>query len=159
MARKEVKLTDLQPQQLASFKEQFESEVEGLGRSAGALQSFATEFHQSGQAIESLADQKPGTGMMLPLTQSLYVEGELADAENVLVDIGTGYYLQKTLAGGVDYCKRRVQGLADSMQDVHKMRQEKAQLLYSVEQVLQQKMAAQQKQQSDGAAAAAAETS
>jgi prefoldin subunit 5 len=35
-----------------------------------------------------------GTGMMLPLTQSLYVEGELADAENVLVDIGTGYYLQ-----------------------------------------------------------------
>lgn len=35
-----------------------------------------------------------GAPMMLPLTQSLYVEGELADADKVLVDIGTGYYLQ-----------------------------------------------------------------
>lgn len=32
--------------------------------------------------------------MLLPLSQSLYVEGELADADNVLLDIGTGYYLE-----------------------------------------------------------------
>lgn len=158
--RKEVKLSDLQPQQLSSLKEQFESEIEGLGRSANALQNFATEFHQSGQAIESMAQQKSGAPMMLPLTQSLYVEGELADTDSVLVDIGTGYYLQKSLAGGVDYCLRRVQGLADNIQEVHKLRQEKAQMLYTVEQVLQQKMAAHQKQQAentdamdDGAAA------
>lgn len=143
---KEVKLTDLQPQQLSSLKEQFENELEGLGRSSAALQNFATEFHQSSQAIEALGEQKSGAPMMLPLTQSLYVEGELADADKVLVDIGTGYYLQKSLAGGVDYCKRRVQGLADNVQEVHKLRQEKAQMLYSVEQVLQQKMAAHQQQ-------------
>lgn len=35
-----------------------------------------------------------GAPMLLPLTQSLYVEGELADAENVLIDIGTGYFLE-----------------------------------------------------------------
>lgn len=152
-ARKEVKLTDLQPQQLSSLKEQFENELEGLGRSSAALQNFATEFHQSSQAIEAMGDQKPGAPMMLPLTQSLYVEGELADADHVLVDIGTGYYLQKSLAGGVDYCKRRVQGLADNVQEVHKLRQEKAQMLYAVEQVMQQKMAAQQKQQAENTAA------
>lgn len=32
--------------------------------------------------------------MLLPLSQSLYVEGELADADSVLLDIGTGYYLE-----------------------------------------------------------------
>lgn len=32
--------------------------------------------------------------MLLPLSQSLYVEGKLADADNVLLDIGTGYYLE-----------------------------------------------------------------
>lgn len=32
--------------------------------------------------------------MLLPLSQSLYVEGELADANSVLLDVGTGYYLE-----------------------------------------------------------------
>ena len=35
-----------------------------------------------------------GAPMLLPLTQSLYVEGELEDSKNVLIDIGTGYYLE-----------------------------------------------------------------
>lgn len=32
--------------------------------------------------------------MMLPLTQSLYVSGEVASTDQVLVDIGTGYYVE-----------------------------------------------------------------
>ena len=36
--------------------------------------------------------------MLLPLSQSLYVEGELADADSVLLDIGTGYYLEVSSA-------------------------------------------------------------
>jgi len=31
----------------------------------------------------------------VPLTSSLYVPGRLIDVENVLVDVGTGYYVQK----------------------------------------------------------------
>lgn len=31
---------------------------------------------------------------MLPLTSSLYVPGEVADVEKVLVDVGTGYYVE-----------------------------------------------------------------
>jgi prefoldin alpha subunit len=31
----------------------------------------------------------------VPLTSSLYVPGRLLDLENVLIDVGTGYYVQK----------------------------------------------------------------
>jgi prefoldin alpha subunit len=31
----------------------------------------------------------------VPLTSSLYVPGRLVDVENVLIDVGTGYYVQK----------------------------------------------------------------
>lgn len=31
----------------------------------------------------------------MPLTNSLYVPGKLCDAENVIVDVGTGYYVKK----------------------------------------------------------------
>ena len=31
----------------------------------------------------------------MPLTSSLYVPGTLADSENVIVDVGTGFYVEK----------------------------------------------------------------
>lgn len=37
-----------------------------------------------------------GKKMLVPLTASLYVPGSLDDAEKVLVDIGTGYFVEVT---------------------------------------------------------------
>lgn len=36
-----------------------------------------------------------GKTILVPLTNSLYVPGKLSDAENVIVDVGTGYYVKK----------------------------------------------------------------
>jgi prefoldin alpha subunit len=33
--------------------------------------------------------------ILVPLTTSLYVPGTLADQENVIVDVGTGFYVEK----------------------------------------------------------------
>lgn len=33
--------------------------------------------------------------ILVPLTSSLYVKGTLADREKVLVDVGTGFYVEK----------------------------------------------------------------
>jgi len=36
-----------------------------------------------------------GKPLLVPLTTSLYVPGTLADTPNVIVDVGTGYYVEK----------------------------------------------------------------
>ena len=36
-----------------------------------------------------------GTPILVPLTPSLYVPGKLASTDVVLVDIGTGFYVEK----------------------------------------------------------------
>jgi prefoldin subunit 5 len=36
-----------------------------------------------------------GKPILVPLTTSLYVPGTLADPENVIVDVGTGFYVEK----------------------------------------------------------------
>jgi prefoldin alpha subunit len=33
--------------------------------------------------------------ILVPLTNSLYVPGKLCDPDHVIVDIGTGYFVQK----------------------------------------------------------------
>lgn len=46
-------------------------------------------------------EKKSGAGgesrddLLVPLTSSLYVKGKLADREKVLVDVGTGFYVEK----------------------------------------------------------------
>ncbi len=35
-----------------------------------------------------------GHHLLLPLTQSLYVNGTLAETDRVMIDIGTGYYVE-----------------------------------------------------------------
>jgi hypothetical protein len=38
---------------------------------------------------------KVGKEILIPLTSSLYVPGKLTDVENVVIDVGTGYYVKK----------------------------------------------------------------
>lgn len=38
-----------------------------------------------------------GKKVLVPLTNSLYVGGTLSDAEHVIVDIGTGFYVEKVI--------------------------------------------------------------
>ena len=40
-------------------------------------------------------DSNKDKTILVPLTSSLYVPGTLADVKKVVVDIGTGYYVEK----------------------------------------------------------------
>jgi hypothetical protein len=43
----------------------------------------------------SLTGVEPDKPILVPLTTSLYVPGTLADTNNVIVDVGTGFYVEK----------------------------------------------------------------
>ena len=48
-----------------------------------------------GGAGSSDADVSADRPVLVPLTTSLYVPGALADSESVIVDVGTGFYVEK----------------------------------------------------------------
>lgn len=41
--------------------------------------------------------------ILVPLTTSLYIPGALADPGNVIVDVGTGFYVEKVLLVWIPY--------------------------------------------------------
>ena len=115
--KQQVELTQLDVRDLGLIKEQIEGEVQSLTQSAVALQKAAAEFGKSGRSIEQLASREEGADSMcyqystlsdwysnadhtagcstlVPLTGSLYVKGTLAGADKVLLDVGTGYYVE-----------------------------------------------------------------
>lgn len=83
---------------------------------------------------------------MVPLTGSMYVSGRLADLDNVLVDVGTGYYAKKSIEDAKNYFERRVAYVTEQMEKCQLLGLEKAKIQKTTAEVLEIKMAQAQKQ-------------
>ncbi|MCJ1439382.1 subunit of tubulin prefoldin [Xylographa pallens] len=91
-----VDLASLSLQQLSSVKKRLDDELEHLTTSFTKLRAAQTKFRECITSIrEGISSKTKGKPLLVPLTTSLYVPGTLADAERVMVDIGTGFYVEK----------------------------------------------------------------
>lgn len=81
-----------------------------------------------------------------PLTDSLHVPGHLSDAENVIVDVGTGYYVKKSRAQATKYYETKVEYIRtnlDTLQETIQKKQENMSYLVNVMQAKLQQSQAQ----------------
>jgi prefoldin alpha subunit len=85
-----------------------------------------------------------GKTILVPLTSSLYVPGKLADTEHVVVDVGTGFYVEKSTGDAQKFYNGKVEELGANIKDLENIVNGKASNLRMVEEVLRQKMLAQQ---------------
>jgi hypothetical protein len=69
----------------------------------------------------------------VPLTQSLYVPGQLADTNSVIVDVGTGFYVEKSTADAIKFYNGKVDDLSKNLGDLEKVVQGKNENLRIVE--------------------------
>jgi prefoldin alpha subunit len=69
----------------------------------------------------------------VPLTQSLYVPGQLADTNSVIVDVGTGFYVEKSTADAIKFYNSKVDDLSKNLSDLEKVVQGKNENLRIVE--------------------------
>ena len=74
-----------------------------------------------------------GAEILIPLTQSLYVPGTLASSSTVLVDVGTGFYVEKSAADAIKFYNAKVDGLTKNLGDLEKVVQGKNENLRIVE--------------------------
>ncbi|KAL9031720.1 MAG: hypothetical protein Q9196_000268 [Gyalolechia fulgens] len=66
-----------------------------------------------------------GTPILVPLTPSLYVPGKLASTETVLVDVGTGFYIEKTSTAARKFYSSKVEELGKNLKDLESIVQGK----------------------------------
>ena len=80
----------------------------------------------------------------------MYVPGKLSEPEKVIVDIGTGYYVEKDLDSAKEYFSKKVKYVTEQMEKVQAIGNEKNKVREMVmdimESKLQQQFAAQQQQ-------------
>ncbi|CAK8681376.1 unnamed protein product [Clavelina lepadiformis] len=144
----EVQLSSLTPPQLKMLHDQLDQEIEVLTSSMQSLKGAQNQFNESKQSLKTICPKNVGKDILVPLTGSLYVPGQLADADSVLVDIGTGYYAEKTLTDADEFFKRKIDYLKQQMDKLQPAVQQKFQSRQVVYEMLQAKVMAHAKQQS-----------
>ncbi|GES89550.1 prefoldin-domain-containing protein [Rhizophagus clarus] len=101
-----IELSDLDLTQLAEIKKQLEEELAHLTASFEKLKQAQIRFQD---CIDSVKTIKEGKDILVPLTQSLYVPGELVDTDKVMVDVGTGYYVEKNSDDAINFYTDKVE--------------------------------------------------
>ncbi|KAL2159266.1 hypothetical protein VTH06DRAFT_2701 [Thermothelomyces fergusii] len=148
-----VDLSTLSAQQLSAVKKQLDGEVEHLSSSYAQLAAAQAKFKECLRIVKSGSSAlDKDKSILVPLTNSLYVKGRIADPDRVLVDVGTGYYVEKDTKSAAEFYEAKVKELAGNIQGLEGIVQAKTNNLRLVEEVLRQKMLAQG---SSGASAAA----
>ena len=142
----EININSLNVQQLKTLHDQLGQEIELLGNSMTALKQAQSKYSESKNALTAITPDNVGTNMMVPLTGSLYVPGQLADGDKVLVDIGTGYYAEKSVKDADEFFKRKVEYLKQQMEKVQPTLQNKYESRQVIGELLNVRMQAQQKQ-------------
>ncbi|KAF4338243.1 prolyl-tRNA synthetase [Fusarium beomiforme] len=140
-------LDTLEPQQLAQVKKQLDEELEHLTTSFAQLHAAQNKFKDCLRCVQSRSAAPEGANSVLvPLTNSLYVRGELTNADTVLVDVGTGFLVEKKLKSAEKFYETKVEELGNNLKDLEVIIQRKQTNARTIEEVLRQKIMAGQGQ-------------
>ncbi|CAK7231502.1 subunit of tubulin prefoldin [Sporothrix bragantina] len=136
-----VNLDSLTPQQLSAVKKQLDEEVEHLTSSYSQLMAAQNKFKECLRCVQG-KPREAGNKVLVPLTNTLYVGGVLSDPDHVIVDVGTGFYVEKDTKSAAQFYEEKVKDLVGSVQELEVIIQSKSNNLRVVEEVLRQKVLA-----------------
>ncbi|PPQ99379.1 hypothetical protein CVT24_009209 [Panaeolus cyanescens] len=138
-----ISITDLDVPQLSEVRKQLEEELNHLTNSFAQLKQAQAKFKSCIENVNEVKPQNKGKTILVPLTNSLYVPGKLSDPDHVIVDVGTGYYVQKTRPQAIKYYTAKVDYIRTNLDTLEETITKKRDNMNSIISVLQSKIQAQ----------------
>jgi prefoldin alpha subunit len=92
-----VDVTQLPPADLQKLRTSLTEDVQTITQNYGNLKMAHSKYGQALEALSDITPENKDKRIMVPLTSSLYVPGQLSNIETVLVEVGTGYYVEKQI--------------------------------------------------------------
>ncbi|XP_066472733.1 prefoldin subunit 5 [Tiliqua scincoides] len=136
----QVNISELSLPQLEVLKNQLDQEVEFLSSSIAQLKVVQTKYVEAKDCLTILNKSNEGKELLVPLSSSMYVPGKLSDVGQVLIDVGTGYYVEKSVDDAKDFFKRKIDFLTKQMEKIQPALQEKHAMKQAVVETMSQKI-------------------
>lgn len=138
----QIDLTKLTLQQLTLLKQQLDQELGVFQDSLQTLKMAQTKFQESGSCLDKVTPEAKGKEILVPLSSSIYVTGQMGDTDSVLVDIGTGYFAEKNIEDAKTYFQNRVAFVSQQMLKIQHLGLEKSKIREATVEVMEMKLQA-----------------
>ena len=140
----QIPLDQLPVQQLDQIKRDIDQEINVFTESINQLKIAQQKFSESLENLNRVTVESEGKELMVPMTSSMYVPGILDETSSVVVDIGTGYYVEKSVEEGKKYFRRKIEFVGKQLEKIHPMLLEKQRIRNALIEALSAKLSAQQ---------------
>jgi prefoldin alpha subunit len=135
-----IDLNDLSVEQLQQLRTSLNDEVQVLTSNMTNLRGAINRFTTSSQSLDVFNERNQDQQIFIPLTSSMYIPGKLANIRNVLVDVGTGYYVEKPIPDAKKYIDTKITYLGDNIDNIANIALQKRRDLETVTVLLQTKL-------------------
>jgi prefoldin alpha subunit len=132
-------LVQLPIQNLTALSKNLEMEIEQFSTAYRSLNVAYETLLNSSSVLDPLKKEEEGKEIYVPLTSSIYCQGELYDISNVLVDVGTGYFVPKTLNEAQEVLKRKATFVKTSMDQIEVRLGYQQQNVNNIQRIIQMK--------------------
>lgn len=147
-----IDLNSLAPQQLVDFRKSIDQEITHFTQSLQALSTAQSKLKECITSINNLEKSKEDS-LLVPLTSSLYIPGQVVSKNDYLVDIGTGYYVEKNADNAKVVYDNKIKKLDEDAKKLKSILVQKNELLNTVNLILRKKVIEMEKQQATAAKA------
>jgi len=146
LGQQAIPLTDLPIPPIRQVQQSVKEQVEWLDSSLKTLLMAKSRFSNSRNVLTSFNSDNNDKETLVPITESLFVKGKL-HSNKVLIDIGVGYFVERTPNEAKDFFDRKIKFVEDKMNDIQKKKlNEQTNNLSQIESVLSSKIAEYAKQ-------------
>mmetsp|Transcript_15602 Transcript_15602/g.23634 ORF Transcript_15602/g.23634 Transcript_15602/m.23634 type:complete len:163 (-) Transcript_15602:976-1464(-) len=113
-------LDNMSLDELNQLKQQQENQLQALTNRYAQLRAAAARLNASDQAVLEMGPSSEGKSVMVPLTSSLYVPGRVRDSQKLLVELGTGFYAEKSSKDCSAFLQRKLKLVDANSENVTK---------------------------------------
>lgn len=145
MSQRKIDLSQLHPQQLVELRKSSEQEINHFTQSLQALQTAQGKLRDCITSIDNMRQSKRDE-LLVPMTSSLYLPGTITDKDKYLVDIGTGYYVEKLGEEAKKVYQKKITKLNEDSKKLKDILVQKNEILNHVNLVLRNKVIEMEKQ-------------
>ncbi|GAA6041627.1 hypothetical protein JCM8097_007775 [Rhodosporidiobolus ruineniae] len=146
----QVSLDQLSVEQIEQVRQQLEQELKHLTQAFGDLKQAQSKFMACMESLDSIKPANKEKKILIPLTSSLYVPGRIKDTENVLVDIGTGYFVEKPTKAAKTLYNTKILALKSNLATLQQQIEKKQDNFQACGEMIRVKMAQQAQAQAAG---------
>ncbi|EDO15275.1 hypothetical protein Kpol_455p6 [Vanderwaltozyma polyspora DSM 70294] len=139
MSSQKIDLTKLNPEQLTLVKQQFDQELQHFTQSLQALVVARNKFAECVEDVKSVsAKENEDQKILIPASSSLYIPGKIVDNQKFMVDIGTGYYVEKSAEEAIAFYTKKIEKLNGESGQIQAIIKEKTQSSLAIETQIRQ---------------------